>query len=242
MNHPELSRILENYGLKERHAKIYLALLSLGSASIQKISLKSGFARSTCEAVLVSLQRTGFATSFRKKSIRYFSAEDPRKIISMAEHKAELLKHALPKFLNLYHSQDNLPAVRFYEGKAGMQTIMREILDEAKEMICFGSADSLYETLLSNVENFIDERIKRKIPLRLILQDSPFAQKRKSLEDKLLMKVKIVPNTLKMTSVMWIWNNKIAMFSLQKDIVALVVQSEELAKMHRAMFELVWES
>lgn len=241
MKYPELTKILEDTGLKERHAKIYLALLSLGSASIQKISLKSGFARSTCEAVLTSLQQNGFAASFRKKNIKYFSAEDPNNIIRMAEHKTDLLKQALPKFLNLYRAHDNLPAVRFYEGKTGMRTIMQEILNEAKEMICFGSADDLYKTLLTHIEDFIQERIKRKIPLRLILQDSPFAHKRKSLETKLLMQVKIVPNSLNCTSVMWIWNNKIAMFSLQKDIVALVIQSEELAKMHKAMFEIMWE-
>lgn len=52
----QIKQVLKQLGLNDRHATIYLACLELGSASIQKISAKAGFARSTCEAVLGSLQ------------------------------------------------------------------------------------------------------------------------------------------------------------------------------------------
>jgi len=99
----QLKTTLEHYGLKERHAKIYLACLELGSASIQKIALKSGFARSTCEAVLKSLQERGFVTSHRKRNTRHFSPEEPRRVVSMAKEKAKLLEEALPQFGALYY-------------------------------------------------------------------------------------------------------------------------------------------
>lgn len=242
MKYPELTKTLEEYGLKERHAKIYLALLSLGTAGIQKIAQKSGFARSTCEAVLIQLQQKGFASSFRKKKVKTYSAEDPHTIVSIAEQKTELLRNSLPKFLDLYRSHDSIPSMRHYEGKAGMKIVLKEILDEAKELICLGSADNMFETMVGYIQDFIKERIKRKIHLRLILQESPFAHERKRAQEQNLMQVKVIPADHKFTSIMYIWNNKIAMFSLQKDITALVIENEELARLQKAMFENIWNT
>src|SRR3989338_5295073 len=38
----ELSQVLENAGLAEKEAKVYLALLSLGTASVYSVALKAG--------------------------------------------------------------------------------------------------------------------------------------------------------------------------------------------------------
>src|SRR3989338_10102652 len=97
-----LSKTLLEFGLKEKHVQVYLACLELGSSSILKISQKAALPRSTTEVILNSLQERGFVSSFRKKKARYFSTEDPKKIIADAKVKAELLENALPEFLNLY--------------------------------------------------------------------------------------------------------------------------------------------
>ncbi len=242
MKYPELIKTLEEYGLKERHAKIYLSLLSIGTGSIQMVSKKCGYARSTCESVLRQLQQKGFVSSFKKKKVCHYNAEDPHQLVDTAEQKAELLRLALPKFIDLYKSHESTPTMRYYEGKAGMRIVLREILDEAKSLICLGSADDLFQTILKYTENFIAERIKRKIHLRVILKDTPFARQRKSVERENLMQVKITSSKHPITSLMYIWNHKVAMFSLQKDIAALVIDSDELTNMQRSMFETMWEN
>src|SRR3989344_4337183 len=98
----QIKSVLKQLGLNDRHAAIYLACLELGSSSIQKISLKSGFARSTCEAVLKSLQEKGFVSSFQKKTTRYYSPEDPKKLIALAKEKVKLLEDTLPQFSARY--------------------------------------------------------------------------------------------------------------------------------------------
>ena len=40
----------------------------------------------------------------------------------------------------------------------------------------------------------------------------------------------------------FIWQNKIAMFSFKKDMEALVIESEELSKIQKAMFDVIWDS
>lgn len=237
----QVRKVLEQYGLKERHAKIYLACLELGSASIQMISNASGFARSTCEAVLKSLQEKGFVTSFKKKKTRYFSPEDPKKIVSLAKEKVELLENALPQFGAMYYKGNILPSVRLYEGESGIRIVLKEILNEAKELVSFGSIDDIYAALGDYFPKFSEERFKRGIPLKVILRDSPQARERKRLGPKKLRDVRIIPPTYECSSVTFIWNSKVAMCSLKEGMIALVIESNELAKIQRTMFELIWE-
>lgn len=238
----QIRKVLEQYGLKERHAKIYLACLELGSASIQMISNTSGFARSTCEAVLKSLQQKGFVTSFKKKKTRYYSPEEPKRIVSLAKEKVELLENALPQFGAMYFKGNILPSVRLYEGESGIRIVLKEIIDEAKELVSLGSIDDIYSALGDYFPKFTSERIKKSISLKVILKDTPKARERQKLGPKELREVRIIPDSYKLSSVTFVWNNKVAMCSLKEGTIALVIESNELASIQRAMFQLIWET
>ncbi len=238
----QIKQVLKQLGLNERHATIYLACLELGSASIQKISAKSGFARSTCEAVLGSLQEKGFVTSFRKKTTRYFSPEDPKKVLALAQEKVSVLEEALPQFSARYFKGDVLPTVRLYQGENGIRNVLQEILSEARELKSFGSIDDIHQALGDFFPKFTKERIEKSIPLKVILRDTPLARERQRLGRQELREVRLVPPDSEYSSVTFIWNNKIAMCSLKEGIVGLVVESSELANIQRAMFNLIWET
>lgn len=238
----QIKKVLEQYGLKEMHASIYLSSLELGSASIQKISQKSGFARSTCEAVLESLHEKGFVTTFRKKNVRYFSPEDPKKLINLAKEKVSLLENALPQFGTLYYKGDTSPLSRLYEGENGLRLVLQEILDEAKELLSFGSIDDINDNLGNYFPKFIKERIRRSIPLKTILRDTSLARERQRLGPGELRQVRLMPENNYLSSITFIWNNKIAMCSFKEKKIALVIQSEELASIQKTMFNLIWNT
>ncbi len=237
-----LKHTLEEYGLKERHALIYIACLELGSSSIQKISTKSGFARSTCEAVLNSLQQKGFVTSYRNKNTRYFSPEDPKKVIQIAKSKSQTLENALPQLLARYGKGESLPTVRQYQGKQGMITILEEILDEADVFYCFVPVAELFDTLAGYFPEFRRKRIEKKILAKAILKDSPLARERQRLGPQELREVRIMPDAMDHSGAVFIWNDKITMFSLQDDLVALVIESKNLASAEMALFKYIWDS
>src|SRR4030042_3382060 len=163
-----LTKTLENYGLNEKEAKVYLASLELGSASVQKISRKTDFPRSTCYDVLDALRKKGLISTYRKKNIRYFSPEDPQSLINNAKEKLELLEDSLPQFRAVYGSSKDRPTVRFYQGKEQMKMILDEILKEAKELIAFGSPTDIFTTLGKIFPKFVAKRVKKKIPVRTI--------------------------------------------------------------------------
>ena len=235
----DLQKILIEYGLKEKQAKVYLACLQVGSGSVLKIAEKAGLPRSTTELILKSLHEKGLVSSYKKKTVARFSAEDPHKIISTLKGKTELIERALPKFMAMYGSSQLKPSVRFYDGKAGMKLILNEILSEAKELVCFSSADDLFSTL-EEFEGFVKKRVEDKIPIKVILRDSPKAQERKRLGPRQLRQVKIIPASYDYHGLIYVWENKIAMFSLTGDLNAVLIESKELAQVQRSLFTALW--
>ncbi|MCH7493032.1 helix-turn-helix domain-containing protein [Patescibacteria group bacterium] len=233
--------ILKQYGLTEKQAKIYLACLELGAASVQKISHKAGLARSTTYEILEYLQRQGFVTTFRKKKSLHFSAEEPERLLALAKNKITTLEQALPELRAISGEARIRPTVRFYQGIDGMKIVLEEILAEAKELQAFGSADDLFRTL-PDFHKFVEKRKKKKIPVRVILRDSEKARERQQSGQKDLRVVRLISDQYQFHGLIYVWNNKIAQLSFQKDLVALVIESEVLADTQRAMFESLWDS
>jgi len=213
----------------------------MGSAPIVKIARRSGFTRSTCEAVLETLEKKNFVVLFRKKNVRYFSAEDPHKIILLSKQKTNMLERVLPQLLVMYGSSKNNPTVRHYQGKQGMKLILEEMLNEAKELKSIGSAEDLFKTL-ENYPEFVKKRLNKKIPIKVILRDSKKARERKFFGPQELRQVKIISANYEYQGIIYLWNNKVAMFSFEKDLSALVVDSKAVADMQNALFEYIWDS
>lgn len=238
----KLEKTLQNFGLSEKETKVYLACLELGSASAYKISQKSSIARSTTYELLESLKKKGLVSLFKKKTVKYYSAEDPKKAIDLSKERVLLLENALPQLDALYGGSHEQPSVRFYQGKQGMKTIAEEILKEADTVFAFGSADGLLKTLSEYWPDFVERRVKSRIPAHIIVWKSKTAHERKDSEVESLRKVKIIPAIYKCNGVVFIWKKKIAMFSFQKDPIALVIESAELANVQQSMFNFMWDS
>jgi len=237
-----LIKTLKNFGLNEKQAKIYLACLELGSASVYKIAQKSGYPRSTCYDVLDGLKQKGLINTFLKKKVKFFTVEDLKNLITLQKEKLNILEDSLPQLNALYGITKERPTVRFYQGKEQMKMILREILKDANEFVAIGSADDVFKGIGDYFYKFVKERVKRKIPIRVIIPDSAKARERRRLGHKELRQTKIINKKYFHHGMVFIWGNKIAMFSLKKELVALVIESEELAQTHLAMFEFMWET
>ncbi len=237
----KLQTLLQRFGLKPKEAAIYLAALELGSGSVQKIAEKAGVVRSTTYEILETLREKGLVSTFLKKHVRYFSAEDPDQVWEWAQRKVDILKEAVPELTKLAGSARHRPGVRFYEGKEGMKLILREIIREADELLGFVSADDLFREL-PDFNTFVSERLQKRIPARIISRDSPKAQERKKLGPQHLREVRIIPASNEFHGLIYIWKNKIAYFSFEQDYVAVVIESGILAQTQRVLFENLWNT
>ncbi len=130
-----LEQELKNLGLVEKEAVVYLAALELGSSTIQEIAGKSQISRSTTYEVIESLVKKGLMSSLTKGKKKYFSAEDPERLLSFIdakekefEKRKKELKAVLPELKEVSSLSRQRPRIKFYEGKQGIRRIQEDIL------------------------------------------------------------------------------------------------------------------
>ncbi len=215
--------------------------MELGSSAVQRISQRAGLVRSTTYEVLESLRQKGLVSTFRKKNIKYFTAGEPQRIIEDMQSRTDLLKNDLPRLQALQYKTKNQPKVRFYQGKQGIKTVLNETL-EAHELVGFSSVEDLFTSLENYFPKFVEKRIKKKIPLKVIMRDSPESRKRKTLGREQLREVRIIPSQYQHHGGMLLWNDKMAMFSLRDELTAVIIESKELSAIQKTLFNFIWNS
>lgn len=119
---------IQQAGLTEGEAKVYLALLKLGSSTSGPIIKESGVANSIIYRILDSLMDKGLASYIIKEKTKYFRAADPKKIINFIEEKKEKLdedkksvEKILPQLLAMAQITDET-SVQIFEGFNGFLT------------------------------------------------------------------------------------------------------------------------
>src|SRR3989344_1657748 len=122
-----LEKYLQEIGLNEKEAAVYLALLQYDHASVIDISKKTNINRSTTYTILESLAKKGLVseTTIGKKT-RY-RAESPERLetfverqkITLEEH-AKRLKDIIPQIKSVQREVGTRPVVKFFEGRQGI--------------------------------------------------------------------------------------------------------------------------
>lgn len=233
---------LKGFGLNPNQTKIYLATLELGSASVYKISQKAGLPRSTAYELLEHLKNLGLITKIEKKNILYFNAEDPKKMVQSAFQRAELLQDSLPELRALFSAAEEKPSVRSYTGIDGLKVVYEELIDEADTITGFGAVDDIRLTLNSYFKRFVTRRIKKKMPVRIIVRDGDVAKEFLKKDSQEIRQTKILSDDLDIHGFYYIWRDKVALISFQKDMHSLIIRNDVIAKMMKATFDVMWSA
>jgi len=131
-------KLIEDAGLTEGEAKVYMALLKLGSSTTGPIVEKSGVANSFVYRILNSLIEKGMVSYIIKEKTKYFQAERPEKLIDyIEERKSKLdsskkeIEFMLPEILALTKATGE-SSVKLFEGFRGFQTAWELMYSKSK--------------------------------------------------------------------------------------------------------------
>ena len=241
-------------GLSENEARVYLALLELGSAVAQEIAKKADVNRPTTYVQLESLSKMGLVSSFEKQAKRggaektFFRAEDPEhleKVIlrekSLAQDKESVLKKALPQLARLFSFAGDRPKVRFFEGVEGLKTMQDEFLKmDAKEAVSISNADNILKIFPTHPETHTPRRVKKGIHTKLIYTSTrgPFL---KATDTAMLRETKFLsPDKFPFSCDVVLHEDKIHISTLNERPVGIIIQDKDIAASMRAWFDALW--
>ncbi len=237
-----LAAILTNFGLSEKQAKVYLALLELTRALPSTIARKSGLKRPTVYVILEQLQERGLVGRLKKGASLYFTAIDPQALVEDQKRRLQILTDYLPDLKKLQHKYEVTPQMTVLEGVEGIIQIMEDTLTSSGEILCWSNADLAVNTLLKEYHpTYLSKKIKKKIWTRCLFLDDEVGRGFKDRSREELREVYLIPKAkFFFENEINIYDDKVSIIS-HKDNVGVIVQNQAVADTQRAIFNFAFE-
>lgn len=139
MNEQQLISHIEELGLSNKEARVYVACLSIGPSPVQRIADQAGIKRVTAYVILESLVGLGLVSQSIKGKKTYFIAEEPTNLRRLLDKREQELteqkinfEQVLPELLGLKTLPKESPTVKFYDSADGIKTIMNTFLENGR--------------------------------------------------------------------------------------------------------------
>lgn len=242
----DMQLVLENVGLSGNEARVYVALLELGSALAGAITRKSGVNRTNVYDALERLIEKGLASYVIQANRKYFEVGSPDKILKFLEQrefelasKKALVQSALSEFEERRLLNKEPQEATIYKGKKGLISIAENILETKREMLVFGAEGKFVELFTHYAEQWHMRRGKLKIPLKIIYHEKVRAIKLKA--NFPVAEMRFHSYLYETPATTWIYGDKVAIIVWSDQPLATLIRSKEVAGSYRQFFQVLWK-
>lgn len=246
MKNDKLVKILENLGLSDNEARVYLASLSLGSTTIMKIAQTAEIKRTTVYSVIDSLKQMGLMKIEVKGFKQLYLAESPDRLDSIISSHREALKGSLPEFMAIYNLKGGESFIKYYEGIEACKSIYEELLNKENLPYDFyyviSNQDMWHKQDPEYFSRFVERRARMGITAKVLYVDSPITQEYMRRQVELRQEAKLLPKSVNITTNMIITSKRVVSHNIVPPIVAIVIENQGVIQTNKEMFEIMWRS
>jgi sugar-specific transcriptional regulator TrmB len=252
----DLIKQVEDLGLSNKEARVYIANLMLGPAGVQQIADISGIKRVTTYVILESLVNLGLVsqTTHAKKTL--FNAESPSNLSRLLEKRAQSLsdqrhqlEELLPQLKSLKVLSTDAPSVKFYDGPEGIQSNNKAFFEKARK----DNVDCIYGVsnldLLYQYFPFIEDqganpdRVSTGIPSKFLYTAAkgPIMEATDKVKNR---ESRFVPSDKYMLECdISIAGNTAVLLALSPSkAIGVTIESEQISRGLKSLFDLAWEA
>ncbi len=232
-----IQQVLQQLGLEQREAKIYLTLLKFTSTTASKVAEDLGIDRTTTYDLLAKLIEKGIVSYVIKNNVKYFKSASPQQLLHDLKEKEKQLQEVMPQLLALEKQEAEATSVELFKGKEGLRTVLKIILRDKQPYTFLGGTHEFCTTIPIFMKQFLRKAHKLKINGRLICEDG-FGNHHDDIIGKgeryKLISKKFVSSTTK------VWGHKTAFFIFREPYHAILITSKEVADRQRLFFDHLW--
>lgn len=244
-----LKDALSDLGCSEKEIKFFITNYKIGSSSINEIAKISKIERSTAYLISQNLIEKGFIIEDLRQYKKNLITVEPKTLLRMLSSKQRqigrhelALQENLPSLQTLYLTSEHRPTVRTYDGNSGLLSVWRDILSNPQEVLLWTNQETESNFFTEEYHQlFIKERLKKHISMRVLTVNN---KKGKTLikDDKdSLRQTKLLPPNVNYSAETYVYGSKIAILDYNKDIIGVIIESEQIANAQRAIFEMNWK-
>ncbi len=246
---------LIDFGLSEKEAKTYVAVLELEMATANEIARKSGVNRSSTYVVIESLKKQGLVSMTDGKTVKKYVATPPETLLSQANKRAEksekvrkMIEEIVPSLEALHKDTKHKPKVFVYEGRENVEALYYKELTGFQPKTDFRTFEDMAEIdkfMPTFMEKDFIERKSKGVLLRSInpnnKENQEVMKKYKylnSVDDNQLIPTENFKFSHKPIGVA-ILEDGVSFYSLRESF-AIVIKQKEIADALKNIFDLAW--
>lgn len=243
----EIIKILSYFNLSDNEARVYLACLKVGKATAYEIAKEANLKRPTVYVLVDSLVQKGLITTQTEGNKTICLPVAPRRVVDMWKGRVEALEAIQPDLNVFYRQSEYQPKVQVFEGEKGVDAVYNELPpleSKGEEVLLFGSMKAILEGFDYLIPRW--ERVfkNKRNPIRELVNNEPealeYLDKRMTFDNpNYQLRVAQGQPFGKTDNILY--QNKLAIFSLDKELFVTIIESEEIAKTYRALFESAWK-
>ncbi len=241
-----LTKKLEEIGLNEKEAKVYIAVLELGEGSASEIAKKSEVNRATTYFTLENLMKIGLVSASNEEKKQKFVPEDPSQlenIITKQQQELELKKKGLKDVVEELNSINSAsvkkPIVKYYLGKEGIVRMASSYMKiKEPEILLAFSADSLNKFLnQDDLDKIRNKRLEQNVTANVLYTShtSPLSSRKKANV------IRIDEKKYPFLADVAIYDDKIRLTSFE-DQIGIIIENDSIATTLKSIFKLAFNS
>lgn len=238
----KLSQSLQNIGFTEKEALTYIALMELGSGTVTDIAQRAKLKRSIIYIILEGLIKRGYVSEIPDTKINRYVAAEPTKILSDLKNKVTDFRSLLPAFLAVYNKPTWKPKINYFEGKEAVISVFRQT-EQAKEAYYISNMAGMTKQIPEEVERWVDffqNKAPKNYICKQILTNTPTDIQFAKLSQNKNVKFKFLPKDKTLDMDISLFNNKVALTSLEEKFFIVVIESAALYNSMKTVFDLLW--
>jgi sugar-specific transcriptional regulator TrmB len=243
-------KYLQDIGLSDKEASVYIALLSVDNDSVLDLASKTKINRTTIYPVLESLAQKGLISEIKiDKKVR-FQAEPPERLETYVERRKiqleeqeKRLKDIIPQLRSIYKEDSEKPVVKFYEGREGIISMTEEIFQSKEKG---GTMYMIYpRDLIEGIFSESESARFRKIRLNQnISGKSIYTYSKGELDPNSYLgnRLKIDEKKYPISCDITVYNNKVRIATLGSKLGGMLVYNKDFAQTLISLFELAFKN
>jgi len=227
---------LEQIGLTDNEAEVYLALLKLGFGCAADIIEETGMHRTSVYGALSRLKVKGLVSHVIVDRKPFFKASDPERLKTVLEEKLKLVDDVLPKLRAVSEKSAAGHEVSYFRGIEGIKSLFEDIIHTRADYVGYGAGEQTDKILKYYFKHFVEKKEKQGIHSRLV-----YVEGSKHIVPCSTSRIRFLPKERASPTSVRIYRDKVAIMLLSIDEpFVVIIKNRYVADDFRKRFEYMW--
>lgn len=229
---------IQQLGLTEAEAKVYVALLELGSSQAGKITSKTGIHRRTVYDAIERLIEKGLVSYIKQNNIKYYESVEPKRLVEILREREQNINEILPQLELLHKTSKEKQETTFFRGKLGLKSVFGQQIEEGKEILVFGASAEAPNILKAYFPHYDRERTRKNITVKIVFDES--VKNDKYVRSIQKAEIRFMPKEYSSPAAINVYGDNVTIILWSEEPIAIVIKNEQIADGYRKYFNLLW--